>query len=299
MEYFKTPIKEAFKVKSMISVHYFEYAKDYAFEGEKHDFWEFLFVDKGEVEVMAGERRFVLKQGQIIFHQPDEFHSVLANGRIAPDLIVVAFECKSKGMDFFRNRILPIDEEEKDFMARIIIEAMEAYSSELGDSAYVRLQKRAKPLLGSEQLVKINLEQLLIHLVRKEKGLYRKSSHSTMVMEKSDKDILQRITAYLEENISVNLSFKDICNYSTLSATLLKTLFKAETGMGVIEYYKRMKIEHAKRMIREGHLNFSRISEALGYTSIHYFSRQFKKIVDMTPSQYASSVKGLIMKGDD
>ena len=40
-------------------------------------------------------------------------------------------------------------------------------------------------------------------------------------------------------------------------------------------------------------MNFTQISEKLGYTSIHYFSRQFKKVTGMTPSEYASSIKAM------
>ncbi|HJB28450.1 MAG TPA: AraC family transcriptional regulator, partial [Candidatus Blautia faecavium] len=40
-------------------------------------------------------------------------------------------------------------------------------------------------------------------------------------------------------------------------------------------------------------MNFTQISEYLGYSSIHYFSRQFKKISGMTPSEYSSSIKAL------
>lgn len=54
-----------------------------------------------------------------------------------------------------------------------------------------------------------------------------------------------------------------------------------------------MKIDAAKQLIRTNHLNFTQISEKLGYTSIHYFSRQFKKLTGMTPSEYASSVKAM------
>ena len=52
-----------------------------------------------------------------------------------------------------------------------------------------------------------------------------------------------------------------------------------------------MKIEEAKKLMREGKYNFTQISDILGYTSIHYFSRQFKNVTDMTPSQYVLSVK--------
>ena len=60
-----------------------------------------------------------------------------------------------------------------------------------------------------------------------------------------------------------------------------------------MEYFFRLKVEAAKEMIRMSQLNFTQISERLGYSSIHYFSRQFKKTTGMTPSEYASSIKAL------
>jgi YesN/AraC family two-component response regulator len=45
--------------------------------------------------------------------------------------------------------------------------------------------------------------------------------------------------------------------------------------------------------MRERHMNFTGIADYLGYKSIHYFSRQFKKITNMTPSEYVASVKGM------
>ena len=50
-------------------------------------------------------------------------------------------------------------------------------------------------------------------------------------------------------------------------------------------------------MIREGSHNFTEIAALLGYNSIHYFSRHFKKVTGMTPSEYASSVKVLARRG--
>ena len=54
-----------------------------------------------------------------------------------------------------------------------------------------------------------------------------------------------------------------------------------------------MKIDMAKQLIRTEQMNFTQISEKLGYSSIHYFSRQFKKLTGMTPSEYASSIKAM------
>ena len=51
--------------------------------------------------------------------------------------------------------------------------------------------------------------------------------------------------------------------------------------------------DQAKLLIRENSLNFTEIANTLGYSSIHYFSRQFKTFTGMSPSEYALSIKAL------
>ena len=296
MDYEATLLKEEIVIKKIVSIHYFEYAKDYVFEGEKHDFWEFLYVDKGEVEVMAESLGFKLKQGEIIFHKPNEFHNVWANGKVAPNLIVVSFECKSPAIKYYENKILGINDFEKNLLVQIINEAKEAYTSELDITYLNKLEKRQESLFGCEQLIKIYLEQLLISMVRKGNSVNSSSRLSTATKERSDSDLLKRINDYLNENVAKNLTFDDVCRFSNLSRTSLKVLFKDKVGTGVMEHFKKLKIEEAKKMIREGQYNFTQISEILGYTSIHYFSRHFKNVTDMTPSQYVHSVKSKASK---
>ncbi len=174
---------------------------------------------------------------------------------------------------------------------QIINEAKEAFTSELDITHLKKLEKRREPLFGCEQLIKIYLEQLLISMIRKGNSVNSSTRLSTAVKERSDSDLLQRINNFLNENVTKNLTFDDVCRFSNLSRTSLKVLFKDKMGTGVMEYFKKLKIEEAKKMMREGEYNFTQISEILGYTSIHYFSRHFKNVTDMTPSQYVLSVK--------
>ena len=88
MSYKSTHLRTVLSVRSIISIHYFDYMSDFTFPGESHDFWEILCVDKGEIDAVAGNERHTLKRGSIIFHQPDEFHNVITNGRSAPSLVV-------------------------------------------------------------------------------------------------------------------------------------------------------------------------------------------------------------------
>ncbi len=291
MSYIPTTLKEKIRIKRLVTVHYFEFAKDYIFEGESHDFWEFVYVDTGEAEIVADTQTYTLKQGDMIFHKPNEFHSVWANGKIAPNLVVISFECNSRAIRFFENRILQIGDGEKNLLAQIIREARNAFISPLHTPSLKQLEKNPHSLFASEQLIKIYLELLLIRLYRRESKSEADSRLSSVAREKGEEAAVQKVIAYLEKNVTRNLTFDEICKSCKLSKTNLKVMFKEKTGTSVMEYYKSLKIEAAKRLIREGQYNFTEIAEKLGYGSIHYFSRSFKKTTDMTPSQYASSVK--------
>jgi ATP-binding cassette subfamily B protein len=62
---------------------------DFSYDGEKHPFWELVFLDKGELEVIADDKVALLKKDELIFHKPDEFHSIICNGKIAPKVAFV------------------------------------------------------------------------------------------------------------------------------------------------------------------------------------------------------------------
>ena len=89
------------------------------------------------------------------------------------------------------------------------------------------------------------------------------------------------------------MTIDEISKSNMIGRSQLQKLFRDQYQCGVIEFFSRMKIDFAKQLIRENDMNFTQISDFLGYSSIHYFSRQFKRITGMTPSEYASSVKAV------
>lgn len=291
MAFKNTVLHEEFVIKSIVTVHYFEFAKNYVFEGERHGFWEFVYVDKGELEIMAEDKGYKLKQGEMIFHKPNEFHNLWANGKIAPNIIVISFTCNSEAMKYFENKLIVTGDTVKDLLSKIIKEALLAFSTPLNISETTKLDKKDKSIFGCEQLLKIYLQQLLIYLVRKGSNIVPNDRLSSLVRERSHNDTTKKIINYLKNNLPNNISFDDVCLYSKLGSTNLKAMFKEQMGMGVMEFYKTLKIEKSKEFIREELFNFTEIAEKLGYASIHYFSRHFKKSTGMSPSEYATSVK--------
>ncbi len=287
--YVPTILRREITVDAIVTVHYFEHAKDYMFEGEKHDFWELVYVDKGRLEAVADDQGFELEQGQIVFHKPNEFHNLYANGIIAPNVVIVTFVCSSAAMAFFENKITYVTARQRDLLARIIEEGRRAFNGPLGDPHTLQMPRNPEAPFGSEQLITLYLETLLIDMIRHAENERMKPSSS--IKTRSDNDLVNRIIQYMEDHLNDNLSFTSICRYSAQSATNLKTIFKVVTGQGVMEYYRNLKIDRAKTLLRESNGNITQIADYLGYTSVQYFSRHFKQATGMTPREYTLSVQ--------
>lgn len=297
MNFKRISLKQEIIINKIISIHYFEYMSNFSFEGESHDFWEFLCVDKGTVNVDADAVTHTLNKGEIIFHKPNEFHNVYANGIIAPNLVVIGFECNSPAMSFFKDKILKIGAPERALLGSIIKEAGETYANRLDDPYMNELTRKSSPYVpfASEQLIKLYLEQLLIQLERT--NVDTPSLHVTTAAlpkstrQKGEDEMFGRILTYMEEHLSSQLTIEQICRDNLIGRSVLQKLFREHTDSGVIDYFSGLKIDVAKQMIRSQKMNFTQVADSLGYTSIHYFSRQFKKLTGMTPSEYASSIK--------
>ena len=103
-DYQPVALQTVFDVTAVVNLSYYRLPHDYAFSGEQHPFWEFLYVDRGSVVVMAGADRYQLHAGELAFHRPDEFHSFRAMGEA--NIFVVSFCCASPAMHRLEEKVL-------------------------------------------------------------------------------------------------------------------------------------------------------------------------------------------------
>ena len=280
MAYKSVVLEDSITINRVISVHYFQYMSDFSFPGESHDFWELVCVDRGEIDALAGERRLTLKKGNILFHKPNEFHNVLTNGKVSPSLVVIGFVCHSPAIKSFEDQLMSVQDTEKELLAQIIVEARNTFRGRLDDPYQEELIFNSEPLtFGSAQLISHYLEQLIIHLYRRYFSYSLPVRSSRFLAEASSgNDTYNRIVRYMEEHLGERMTIDRICRDNLVGRSQLQKLFRDTKGCGVIEFFSMMKIDTAKQMIRDNQLNFTQIADRLGYSSIHYFSRQFKQI---------------------
>ena len=275
MDYTSICLPQIFSIDRIYSIHYFEYMSNFHFTGESHDFWEFLYVDKGEVLVTSQDQKLTLHQGQVIFHKPNEFHNVEANGIVAPNLIVISFSS--------------ITQSQKRILANLLAEARNSFASPLDNPYQNQLLLKDEILPGSLQMIASYLEQFLILLMRSAENQTTSTREFEPLFDKSEA-LYETILAYFHQNIASHLTTEQICKDNLISEAQLKKMFHKHGQCGAMEFFNRLKIEKAKELIRTRQFTFSQIADQLGYSSIHYFSRQFKKITGMSPTEYTESV---------
>ncbi len=292
MPYISTHLKQEFCIDRIVTIHYFEYMENFSFKGESHNFWEFLCVDKGEVEVQADDKIYTLGKNDVIFHKPMEFHAIKSCSHTAPNLVVISFESQSRAMRLFENRVFTSTDGDRLLLSKIIAEARLAFSTPLHIPTVEQVKRSPCAPFGAEQFIKIYLEQLLLGFVREENNTKTRKS-TPYTWKKSRKNMLEKVLQYLELHICEHLTVQMICNDNLIGRSCLQELFHQEMKCGVMEYFNNMKIQLAKQIIREGSKNFSEITDYLSYNTSPYFSKKFKQITGMSPTEYALSIKGL------
>lgn len=275
-------------IMGMISIHYFEFDKNFCFEGEKHDYWEMVYVDSGNVLITADEKKHILGQGEIIFHKPNEFHTISADGKKPTNVCVICFETKSKAMEWFQDKKMLFPKEFRGYIKTIINEGKKTFALPINDPYAGVIKLLDKPAIGGLQIIKTSLEQLLIMLIRVGEGeQVRKKKLSE---EDCGNCLVNKIVEILNDNIYGKINVYDICQNLSYSKTHVSKVFNENMGCSIIEYYTSLKITEAKKLIRERIYSFTEISNMLQFSNPHYFSKVFKKVVNMSPREYLQSV---------
>ena len=147
-------------------------------------------------------------------------------------------------------------------------------------------KKRDYPF-AADQMVKIKLEEFLISLVR---GRQKFSAPEIRAVNISN-NTLADIHAYLTEHFTENILLDNICLLFGTNKTSLCRDFKNEYGITVLNYIKELKIEAAKKLLKNKNTSITEISSKLGFGSIHYFCRFFKKETGYSPNEYSKLLK--------
>ncbi len=291
---FKCPITQGMKINTKINVsqlvtmYYFDFTADYVSSYEYHDFWEFVYVDNGHVIATSDDKTYTINKGEIIFHKPNEAHSVKCDGVTPANIFIMTFVASGNAMKFFYDKLLTVPYNLRGLLSAIIDEMQNAYGEQPGV-----IKSHSIEPFGAEQMIKTYLEQFLILLKRSVEANSSDSSYNKLLRHNNTSTnlLVCNIIALMEENISKELTIEDICRHTNYGKSQICEIFKSATGKTIMQYFTELKINQAKMLMREKRLNNTQISDSLGFSSPQYFTRVFKQTTSMSPGEYKKSIK--------
>lgn len=99
-------------------------------------------------------------------------------------------------------------------------------------------------------------------------------------------DLVECARQYIEANFSKDISLDDVSREVKISPYYFSKVFKDETGDTFVEYLTRLRMDQAKKLLKNRDNSIKQICVESGYSDPNYFSRIFKKNVGVTPSEY-------------
>ncbi|MCR4622898.1 MAG: AraC family transcriptional regulator [Clostridiales bacterium] len=104
-------------------------------------------------------------------------------------------------------------------------------------------------------------------------------------------ELITQIIGYIQEHaFEWSISLSSVADQFDMNQTYLSELFKRETKTNFSNYLSQLRIEKAKDMLLNSTMSIAEVSQEVGYNSLSYFIKTFKKYVDMTPGQFRNQV---------
>lgn len=258
-----------------------------------HEFYELVFVREGYCLHHLGNSVSLAMEGDILLIKPGTVHQYTGNR-----------ECKIYNCLFFRQAFEDAVWEN--------LKKLPGIPSFLGDGPeqfpqiHLDMAERKEITRALEQMhreceqkkvgYELRLQAWLICLLVDCARAY--SAHEGGQSEKdSYSGYVTKALRYIDEHYTEEtLSVEKIAEYTGISGDYLSRQFRRMAGIGAQEYVRRYRLSRALISLQQG----KSVTEAAllnGFHSVGYFSREFKKEMGVTPSQYKDTYVDIIEKG--
>ncbi len=258
-------------IKSICSAFVLDYAPDFFFEGESHDFYEAVFVLQGRAGMTAGSEILNLREGQMIFHPPMEFHRIWNAGDESLRVLIFSFALEKDAMfDHCVRRFTPVQAQQMIDCVEIIRQRCVMRDKCV---AYLRADVPLFPLFAAIS----KIEALFMTLLADERP-----EQIVADQTRSARSYTEAVS-YLRENLDNRLTVDAIARHCNMSRSALQKMFLRYAGVGVMTYYHRMEVIRATELLKGG-CTVKETAAALGFEDQNYFSRFYRAHTGTPPS---------------
>ncbi|HOJ10785.1 MAG TPA: helix-turn-helix domain-containing protein [Clostridiales bacterium] len=252
-------------------------------EKHTHQFYHMFFIRKGECIMHVAGKEYTADENEVYFCPPEIVHGMIAQGNIPLSTIEVKFTVLDKN---FAEKLSELDYRVKCKPHNMYLKLEELVMEGLH-----------KPVLYKE-IVNTGFTRVLLELMRNEENPFSinidrvKNSMNNEIKDKEGSSfVLGKVLDYMNRMYAEDITLQNLADVGAVSSAHLNKLFRSTFNISPMQYINNMRLDKAKELMMYSDFNISQISELVGFESIHYFSRYFKKKEGISPSEFRNGVK--------
>ena len=247
-------------------------------------------IHRGECIFKINETDYILKGGDAVIVPKDTYYKPHTDTfceytffHFDGDLVQIdeadAYSLYGKG-EWQMNSFYGYSEERS---TSLLLDSVINYSDKAKDIELL-LNKSINPdrSARSRLMLALRFSEILFYLSE----IFSKTLSEHITNESSYPQSLSKIIYYVKENYRSNIRLDDICKHTNISKQYCMRLFKKYMNTTINDYIVDLKMKHAAYLLRETYMNVNQTADYLGFSSVSYFSRVFKKYYGVAPSAY-------------
>lgn len=259
-------------------------AIDKPFNSHWHPDLEIYYVEEGAYEFYIGQTVISLHNGDMCIISPGTEHSIQSKSQKAR-FYSIGITTRLLSLDeghFFQTSFLePLGQGLLEFDP-VVHPTDRDYNS-----FYVPVEQIVQ---SSEQKDKVTMYGSAVSICC---ALIRRSTLKTEKPEGFSKehDAVQQCILYMQKNYMNKITLEQLAELSNLHPNYLCALFRKYTGASPMTYLSKIRLQRARKLLRETEFNVRQVAERTGYNSASFFSKRFKAVMGVSPLEYGNAYR--------
>ena len=245
-----------------------------------HKELEFIYVTKGKFKCSSQTSQVIANEGEIIFVNSKIPHYTEC---IEDDSMITLIQFRSPSLfkgslkhlsEFFNHTDVPI------------------FVFKEQDPDYDELLKYIVDIIGHNERREVTYDYYITANIYCISAILYKRNFLANEEKISNIKAIKKITPvfdYIDNNYSEQLTLEEIAGILNFNKSYFCRLFKKATGITVMDYINFVRIQNAEELLKT-EMNISEISYAVGFLSVSYFNRIFKKHKCCSPTAYRKTI---------
>ena len=267
----------------LLHVFMIDFSPGWGVREHSHEFYQIWYVVSGSADYLLDGRTIHLEPQSVVFLRPGAVHELppLKEGLL--HYIDVQFQVQDRELEE-KMAALPTVIGMKDRrIEELLLHCRDAWYDE---GEY------------SRDIAALIFEQAVLVLIRQQDPA-RGTASFRYPAQLDTRDLhgpVKKMVDYLDSHYVERNTLDDLANVMSYSKAYLCKLFKEATGMTIISYLNYMRVTRAYERICYTNSSMAEIGAMVGFSSVHYFTRTFKKICGMTPGEVRNLQKDSILR---